>query len=562
MNLARVGLLLAVGAVGALLAPGCSPSQGAAPATPHLYEDVRATSGVDFVNRHEKEALTIRDTLGHGAGLCDFDGDGNLDLVLLGPDRVRLYRGDGHFHFTDVTAQAGLSQPGYWEGIAIGDFNGDGKPDLYLCGYNASALYENLGGMRFKNVTEAAGLAVAPPNAQGIPEWRASAAFLDVDNDGKLDLYVTRYVQFGPHTPQLCHKHDVPIGCDPQSYALQRGSLFYNLGNGRFRDETASRGMASASGYALGVACGDYDDDGYTDVAVANDEHPGDLFHNLGNGRFEQKGVESGIGFDSYGHVHAGMGLDWGDFDRDGHQDLYVTTYENEEKNLYRNIGGGLFQDVAFRVGASRPAQPWISWGTKFLDYDNDGFSDLIVASGHVQDLAKRVNPKTDYPQPLVLLHNQQGQSFADVSGSAGPAFQTPLVGRAVVTGDIDNDGGVDIVVTNGEGQPLLLRNVMPDRKNWLSVALENSGPNRQAIGARVTVVTAGGRQVRDVTTGGSYLAANDVRLHFGLGVETQVQYVDVRWPGAKSERFSVPGIDRVVTLRRGAGGPATGAAH
>ncbi len=554
----RLMLLAAAGAAVAALPSGCTPSHGAVAPAPALFEDRGPSSGVDFVTRHHKVGLTILETLGHGAGLCDFDGDGNLDLILVGPDHVALYRGDGKFHFQDVTAASGLAQTGYWEGVATGDFDGDGKPDLYLCGHGCSALYRNLGGMRFQNVTREAGVDVVPPPPGGTPEWRTSAAFVDVDRDGKLDLLVARYAKFGPHTPQLCSSGDVRIACDPQNYDSQRPVFYHNLGGGRFRDETRERGFGVASGHALGIAIADYDDDGWIDIAIANDEKPGDLFHNRKNGTFEQRGPMSGTAFDSFGHVHAGMGIDWGDYDRDGRQDLFVTTFQSEEKNLYRNLGKELFADMGLRTGLSSPIQPWISWGTKFFDYDNDGWLDLMVASGHVEDQVKRVNPQTDYPQPLVLFHNQRGDTYVDVSRQAGPSFQTPIVGRALATGDIDNDGGIDVVVTNAEGPPLLLRNVAPARGHWLSIRLEDTKGNTQGIGARITVQTPHGKMVHDVSTTGSFLSASDVRAHFGLGSDTAVEGITVRWPDGKSERFRADGIDRTLTLKRGTGTPAS----
>ncbi len=537
---------------------GCGASRSEGTPLPPLFVDQRAASGVDFLKRHDKLGLNILETLGLGAALCDFDDDGNLDLVLLGENRVALYRGDGRFHFQDVTENSGLQQRGHWHGAATGDFDGDGRIDLYTSGYGCSALYRNLGAMRFQDVTAEAGVGVRPASDKQSPEWRTSAAFVDVDHDGRLDLYVLRYVTFGPHTPQLCTRGEVMIACDPQTYDPQRGTLYHNVDGKKFADETALRGMAEASGNALGVACADYDNDGWTDIAVANDERPGDLFRNRGNGHFEQKGPESGTAFDAYGFVHAGMGIDWGDYDRDGRIDLFITTYENEVKNLYRNLGIGIFADMSLRTGISKPLHPWISWGIRFLDYDNDGWLDLMVTSGHVQDQAKKVKPQTDYPQPLVLFHNEKGQTFKDVSAQAGPSFQKPMVGRALCTGDIDNDGGVDVVVANAEGQPLLLRNVTPKRGHWLAVRLQATGSNRHGMGSRITLETNQGKSIRDVHTSGSVFCANDARAHFGLGREEKVQGIVVRWHDGMTERFTPSSVDQTLLLRYGSGKPLT----
>lgn len=549
-------VLLILALTGLVLQSGCSTSRAKRPdsAAPAIFTDMRAASGIDFRTVNDRVGLTILDTLGHGAALCDFDEDGSLDLVLLGKNRVALFRGNGRFGFTDVTGTSNLRPAGHWHGAATGDYDGDGRMDLFLSGYNCSALYRNLGGMRFRDVTREAGVGVRPATPGGTPEWRTSAAFLDADHDGRLDLYVLRYVHFGPHTPQLCDSGGVQIGCDPQTYDPQRGLFYRNLGNGKFREETAARGLAKASGNALGIACADYDGDGWTDIAVANDERPGDLFRNRGDGHFIQRGPQSGTAFDTYGHVHAGMGIDWKDYDRDGRSDLFITTFEKEEKNLYRNLGNGAFIDMSLRLNLSPSLQPWISWGTRFLDYDNDGWADLLVASGHVHDQAKKINPQTDYPQPLILLRNEAGRSFANVSSSAGPAFRTPLVGRAVCTGDIDNDGGVDAIVTNAEGQPWILRNTFGERGRWLSVRLEGRDGNRQGIGARITLNTSAGRQIHDVNTTGSFLAANDVRAHFGLGAQEQVKNIVVRWPSGTVERFTTDGVNRELLLRQSTG--------
>lgn len=554
-------LLLTIAALAGLpLLSGCNASRASrssatAPAAPSsradaLFIDQHSASGIDFRTANDKVGLTILETLGHGAALCDFDADGNLDLVLLGVNRVALYRGDGKFRFADVTAASGLRQPGHWHGTATGDFDGDGRVDLYLCGYGRSALYRNLGGMRFRDVTREAGVDVKPPGRDGIPEWRSSAAFVDIDHDGKLDLYVLRYVKFGPHTPQLCDKGSLKIACDPQSYDTQRGVLYRNLGSGKFADETAKRGLHKASGHALGVTCSDFNGDGWIDIAVANDERPGDLFRNRGKGRFEQIGPQSGTAFDAFGHVHAGMGIDSSDYDRDSQMDLFVTTFEKEEKTLYRNLGHGVFTDMSLSTGLSEPLQPWIAWGARFLDFDNDGWPDLLVANGHVHDQAKRINPQTDYPQPLILLRNKAGRTFENVSAQAGPAFQRTLVGRAICTGDIDNDGGIDAVVTNAEGQPLLLRNGASPRGHWLSVRLEGPAGNRQGVGARITLQTSGGKRIHDVSTAGGFMAANDVRAHFGLGLKEQIQGVTVRWPDGTLQQFGAQPANRQVSLR------------
>jgi hypothetical protein len=581
-----------------------------------LFVDEYPRSGISFVLGHGgRTPLNIRETLGHGAAMLDADGDGRLDLLFLGPDRVALYRNQGDWRFADVTAGSGLAQQGYWQGVATGDVDGDGRVDLYLCGYGVQALYRNRGGGRFADVTAASGLTASGGGAE-VP-WSTSAAFADVDGDGWLDLYVGRYVRFGPGTPQLCDTDQPGVRsvCPPKVYEPQRGVLFRNQGGRRFRDETRARGLATAHGNALGVAFGDEDGDGWPDLAVANDELPGDLFHNRGGGRFANVGAASGTAYDADGRVHAGMGVDWGDLDNDGRLDLAVTTFWGEADCLYRNDGGGLFHDVAGETELARVGRPYVGFGVKFFDLDNDGDNDLVIANGHVADNADRLRRGDRYAQPTLLFRNDGGR-FHDITAAAGPAFTRPIVGRAVCAGDLDDDGRVDLVITNLEGPPLLLRNRVPASRrdvgrvvgrptpaasrreaghsepakkageprfgraadsgggrppgeaaekgaepcgHWLEVSLSGAPPNRQAIGARVTVRAGQQLQVREVTTAGSYLSASDVRLHFGLGARgdgasAAVDEITVRWPSrrgaaAHGTRRRNVAADRRITL-------------
>jgi enediyne biosynthesis protein E4 len=540
--------------------PGCSSGRARSSAAPAgaggLFVDEYPRSGISFVLGHGgRTPLNIRETLGHGAAMLDADGDGRLDLLFLGPDRVALYRNRGDWRFADVTAGSGLAQPGYWQGVATGDVDGDGRVDLYLCGYGVQALYRNLGGGRFADVTAASGLAASGGGVE-VP-WNTSAAFADVDGDGWLDLYVGRYVRFGPGTPQLCDTDQPRVRsvCPPKVYEPQRGVLFHNQGGKRFRDETQARGLATAHGNALGVAFGDEDGDGWPDLAVANDELPGDLFQNRGGGRFANVGAASGTAYDADGRVHAGMGVDWGDMDNDGRLDLAVTTFWGEADCLYRNDGSGLFHDVAGETELARVGRPYVGFGVKFFDQDNDGDQDLVIANGHVADNADRLRRGDRYAQPTLLFRNDGGR-FHDITAAAGPAFTRPIVGRAVCAGDLDDDGRVDLVITNLEGPPLLLRNRSEPRGHWLEVSLAGAPPNRQAIGARVTVRAGQRVQVREVTTAGSYLSAGDVRLHFGLGARgdatsAAVDEITVRWPSRRGAAAHVTRRRHVAADRR-----------
>lgn len=551
-----------------VLLTGC-PSPGTPPPPPPtqttnrsesvLFEDEYAASGIQFVIKKQRSPLNILETIGHGVGLFDADGDGRIDILLLAPDKVVLYKNQGEYHFQDISAGSGLRQPGYWTGVAVGDYDNDGKPDLYLSGYNASALYHNEGGGHFKAVTEQAGLSAHPPSAD-IGDWRTSAGFADLDNDGKLDLYVCCYAEFGPKSQEFCGdkaagKH---FSCSPEIYTPLRGSLYRNLGNGQFQDITEQAGLNVASGRALGVAFADYNDDGRLDIALANDVRPGDLFENRGGLRFVNQGVASGTAFDPLGHPHGGMGIDWADYDGDGHPDLFVATYEKEAKSLYRNLGTGFFADVGLDANLSDSMSPWVMFGSRFLDYDNDGRPDLMVTSGHVLDNTAAVTPGTAYRQPVQLFRNDDGKRFEEATARLGSKARTPIVGRGLAVGDLNNSGWLDVVITNLDGSPMLLRNRAQNGHHWITVRLVGTKSNRDGIGARVTVRAGGRTQVCDASSSGSYLTANDPRLHFGLGRATQVESVTVRWPSGHTDIYRGLRADTIYRLTEGRPTPGT----
>ncbi len=516
-----------------------------------IFADQLPASGIDFHIHQQKSPITILESVGHGAGVIDYDGDGLLDLVFLGSNQIKIYHNDGNWHFRDVTASMGLRQEGYWQGLAVGDYDNDGHPDLYVCGYGCSALYHNEHGHRFREVTQEAGLQANPPDKDGNADWRTSAAFVDVDNDGRLDLYVCRYAKFGPKTIQLCGDPGKKLSCSPEMYKGQIGSLYINLGGGHFRDETQARGLSTASGRGLGVAVADYNEDGNIDIALANDELPGNLFKGIGKGRFQDVSRESGTAYDSTGKTHGGMGIDWGDFDGDGKLDLFVTTYENETKTLYRHIQTDMFMDVSQIANLVQPTSLWVGWGTKFLDYDRDGHLDLFMTSGHVMDNIAILGKGGLYAQPIQLFHNE-GNRFTEVSKEAGPAFLSNLVGRAACLADIDNDGRQDLIVSNIEGKPLLLRNVYESPNHWLGLQLVGKQSNRMGLGAEVRADLGGHKLVRICTTTGSVLSASDPRVYFGLGAHTTVPRLTIRWPSGKTDTFANVPVDRYLIATEG----------
>ncbi len=473
-----------------------------------------------------RSPLTILETLGHGAGFFDYDGDDRLDIVLLGPNKIALYHNEGGGKFRDATEGSGLRQKGYWQGCATGDYDNDGRMDLYVSGYRTNALYHNESGGRFRDVTREAGVSSKL--------WGASASFVDVDHDGRLDLFVTNYVQFFPTSTQFCNFNGQRSTCGPTHYDPEKPRLYRNLGGGRFADETKQRGVLSANGNALGSAIADYNGDGWIDIAVANDQLPGDMLRNDGKGSFDNAGLESGTAYDAGGQAHAGMGIDWADFDADGSLEMLVTTYQHQPTSIYFRTAPGLYSDMAQTVGIGQATLNYVGFGARFLDYDNDGLPDVLIANGHAVDNIDKLDQSTSYFQPAQLFRNMGDRRAEEVTARAGPDFQRKIVGRGLATGDYDNDGRVDALIVDVEGRPLLLRNEAESGNRRLSLRLIGSKSNRDGIGAEITL-EYGGRKLRKVvSTDGSFMSANDPRAHFGLGTAAKADRVTVRWPSGK----------------------------
>jgi len=491
--------------------------------------------------------LDILQTIGNGCALLDYDGDGNLDVLLVGTDHLALYKGDGHGHFADVSHATGLDRlRGHFLGCAVGDYDNDGFEDVYISGYRTGLLLHNEGGKRFNDVTAQAGLKPQP--------WGTAAAFAEIiPGSGKLDLFVGNYVQFGPRTvPQMCAWQGVMVACGPGLYQPEFGALFHNLGAGRFK--RVGWGVDKTSGKVLGAAFADYDGSGRQSLYLANDMVPGNLLHNDGT-RLVDAATASGMAFGSDGLPHGGMGLDWGDYDNDGRLDLMIGTFQNQAKSIFHNSGNGLFDEQSGALGLVRPV-PYVTFGVKWLDIDNDGWLDLLLTSGHIQDNVAQASRELAYRQPTLCFHNEQGRRLVDVSDHSEPALSHPLVGRGLAVGDFDNDGRVDALVVDSEGAPLLLRNQSAPVGHWLSLKLVGTKSNRDGIGALVTVTTstpAGSlTQTRLCHTDGSYLSASDVRVHVGLGRAAAAQTVSIKWPsGHVDVRHHVRG-DRQITIHEG----------
>lgn len=516
----------------ALLA-GCRPQTAPAPAptAPLQFRNVAAEVGLDWTcGIVDQTPLNITRMVTGGAGWLDYDADGWPDAVLAGLKGVRLYRNLQGQRFQDVTPGSGLDRiTGEPQGVACADWDGDGRTDLLVTRLDGAVLLRNRGGGKFEDVTRAAGLELSG--------WCTSAAFADADGDGWLDLYVGRYVHFAPGMPEYFQDGEAQLALGPDAYEPQRGVFFRNA-RGRFREATQAAGLGGAHGKTLGVAWADYDADGDQDLYLANDQALGDFFVNDGRGRFRNVGVENGTAVGPNGNRQAGMGVDWADYDADGRPDLIVTTFYDELKSLYRQMDGGLFQEQGQAAGLTRDLLRGTAFGVTFGDWDNDGDPDLMLANGHVQDQVDRVDPDTGYRQRTQVLLNEAGL-FREVSAQAGAVFQEKIVGRALAAADFDRDGRLDALVANFTGPPQLLRNESA-AGNWLRLALQQPGPNRQALGARVTVRSGDRQQVQMLQTGRSYLSSFPAELHFGLGSAAAAD-VEVTWPDGSRQRF--PGL-------------------
>ncbi len=505
------------------------------------FADVAARSGLRYRwEAPSRRPLTVLDTIGNGCAFLDYDRDGCLDILLVGP-RLALYRGDGKGHFTDVTAAVGLAgMSAHFLGCAVGDYDNDGYPDIYISGYMTGLLLHNVGGRRFEDVTRSAG--IAPQT------WGTSAAFADVDGDGKLDLYVGNYVRFTASSQQYCKTNGVETSCPPGIYDGIPGRLYRNEGNGRFADVSAAWGLRSSRGKTLGVAFGDFDQSGRQSLALANDEVPGELYLNRG-GTFTDIGSEAGVAYSNVGQPQAGMGEDWGDYDGDGRLDLTVMTFSTELKPIYHNEGHRFFTDCAAQLGTASVEIPYVAFGVKWIDVDNDGWLDLLITNGHTADNIADTGQGLTYRQPTLLLKNQGGMRFVRISQLD---IDRPIVGRGLAIGDYDNDGRMDTLIVDNEGSPILLHNETPPSGHWLTLRLIGRNGNRDGYGAEITVETGKRKLFRHCHADGSYLSSSDPRVHFGLGDETVARTVTIRWPGGRIQTLKAVRADRILSVEEG----------
>ena len=517
-------------------------------ALPGTFTDTTVSSDVNFtgVASHTGRKYLI-ETMGSGVAAFDFDNDGLLDLFFVNgaplsdptpkgtvpkkqspKDWNRLFhqRKDGTFE--DVTEKSGLQGLGYGMGVAVGDFDNDGFEDLYVTEYGGNHLYRNNGNGTFTDVTAHSGTGGDPTPGNS---WSTSAAWVDLDNDGLLDLVVLRYVHWD-WDDVWCgeHRDGYRAYCHPDIFAAIPPLVYHNNGDGTFTEQASKLGLATP-GKGLGIALADFDRDGKIDLAIANDSMPEFLFHNKGDGTFEETGLTAEIAVDGDGRTYAGMGIDAQDYDNDGLPDLVITNLANQKYALYRNNGDGSFTYDTYLSGLAPMTLLHSGWGIRFLDYDNDGKKDLLIAQGHDLDTVELNYPQLHYKEPMLLARNMGGGRFVDVSANSGGVFGQHWVGRGMAVGDLDNDGRLDAVVTTNGGPAHILHNETMTPNHWLSLLLVGHKSNRDAVGAEIKITTAHGSQYWTVSTAGSYLSSNDKRAHFGLGLDALATRVEIRWP-------------------------------
>jgi enediyne biosynthesis protein E4 len=566
-----VAIALCVAASGL---PAARQQPAATPSTQVVFRDIAATAGlgVTHVNGASPDKY-FAEIMGSGGLFFDFDNDGWTDVFLVDGGSVadprvaatarhRLFRNRRNSTFEDVTAASGIRHRDYGMGACAGDYDNDGAVDLYITNYGANLLYRNAGDGRFHEVPGAGGA--------GTALWSTSCAFTDVDKDGYLDLFVTNYVQAERKDNKFCGRDTPPRlrgYCSPLAFRPSTSVLYRNTGKGSFDDISTKAGIAAYRGNGLGVAVTDVDEDGWPDVFVANDQVPNFLFRNKGNGTFEEVGLLSGVSVAADGKARAGMGTAFGDYDGDGRLDLVVTNHEFEMHSLFRNLGGGVFTDVTLESGLGPLTLPYVGFGVAFLDFDNDTRRDLAIVNGNVVDNIAEFRKGAKHAQPKLLLRNV-GSRFRNAGAQPGSGFAVETVGRALAKGDIDNDGDVDLLITNNGGAVQLLQNDGGNRNNAIDVRVVGGSTslttstkspstslrasNRDGIGARLRLTVGAQTLVDYVTSGSSYLAQHDVRVHFGLGSAIRADRLEIRWPSGQIDVMENLPANHVITIREG----------
>jgi enediyne biosynthesis protein E4 len=529
--------------------------------TPGSFVDVTQKLGIHFKQEASPTSKKyLLETMGSGVAVFDYDNDGRMDIFFSNGARIddptpkgtiprkdgpkywnRLYHQKPDGTFEDVTEKAGLAGIGYSTGVAVGDYDNDGYEDLFVAGYGHSTLYHNNGDGTFTDVTESAGVAGSG--------WATSAAWVDYDNDGRLDLVVARYMEWD-FDDIYCgeRKENYRAYCHPDIFKPIGALLYHNDGNGKFTEVSHKAGL-DKPGKELGIAIADYDHDGWPDILISNDSMAEFLFHNKGDGTFEEVGLVSGLALDGSGATFAGMGVDFEDYNNDGWPDVIITDLANQRYALYSNEGDGTFNYSTGAAGLGSMTLLHSGWGVRFMDYDNDGWKDLFIAQSHVMDTIEINEPHLHYREPPLLAHNENGKMFVDASAGAGEVFRDQWVGRGLATGDIDNDGRTDVVITSNNGPAWVLRNETRTANHWITLKLVGTRSNRDGIGAQIEVTTDAGKQYVTVTTAGSYESSSDPRAHFGLGNAMSVKAIRIRWPSGITQTLQNVKADQFLTI-------------
>jgi enediyne biosynthesis protein E4 len=522
------------------------------------FTDVSAEARITFKHVSTPEKRYIVESMSGGVALIDYDNDGYLDIYFVNSltvDMVKsnaktksiLYRNNGDLTFTDVTEKAGVGDIGWGMGAIVADYNNDGFEDLYVTCVGPNHLLKNNGNGTFSDVTKMAGV--------GDPRWSAGAAFADYDNDGKLDLYVANYVSFDfNNLPEFgkdksCQYKGVAVQCGPRGLPGDGDSLYHNNGDGTFTDVTKKAGVTDPNGYyGMGVIASDFDEDGLVDIFVANDSTPNFLYKNKGDGTFKEIGFISGTALNENGAAQGSMGVTVADYNHDGRLDLFVTNFDDDYNVLYRNDGRGSFTDMSYAAKVAAISLPYVGWGTKFFDYDNDGWVDLFVANGHVY-------PQIPSFQQRNFVHkNKRDGTFTEVAEQLGAPFKEKRTGRGAAFGDLDNDGDVDIVLNNLGGTGQLLRNDGGNANNAVLIKAVGVKSNRSGVGAMVKVVAGDLTQKDEVRSGDSYISQSDLRLHFGLEKRTRIDLIEIRWPSGAIDKVTGVGVNKILTIKEGQG--------
>jgi enediyne biosynthesis protein E4 len=575
-SLSRSALVLSLEDVLKLARPALAlASEQGAEKQPGLgvtFIDVGREAGLNaktiYGGEHKNKYLL--ETTGCGVAFYDYDNDGWLDIFLVNGWRLEgfphgeeptshLFKNNRDGTFTDVTEKAGLIHHGWGQGVCVGDYDNDGFDDLFVSYFGKNVLYHNNGNGTFTDVTDKAGV------GGNSKRWNTGCAFVDYDRDGKLDLFVANYIDLDLATAPVpesgpCLYKGVMVACGPPGLKGGKNILFHNNGDGTFSDVSESAGILDANGtFGLGVLTADFDNDGWPDIYVANDSSPSALYQNKKNGKFTDIAIEAGCALSPDGKPQAGMGISAADYDLDGNLDIVKTNFAGDTPSLYHSVGGANFEDATFPAGLGAHTQ-YLGWGCGFLDFDNDGWPDILICNGHVYPEVEQLKTEAGYAQRKLLYRNLRNRRFEDVSEIAGPGISTPSAARGCAFGDFDNDGDIDVVVNTVNGLPQLLRCDSSSGNNWIKIKTIGTKSNRSGIGARITCTTNPSgesnlhRQIDEVRSGGSYFSQNDLRVHFGLGNATKVDLLEVRWPNGQLDTVKDVGANQLIVVKEGQG--------